>query len=486
MATTVAANNTVIASEKITSSTTTKSKSSSSRIITPDIETKIDSLTAGALPYFNSIFKQIALVNQQNAEILCEFITAEYNERNVKFSTRLVHIKIISSFDRYLNYKDFLHITKHNIMQYLSTLRKTESEDPTHKWIGTYNTRQMVLSKFFKWLYNQNEPDCKKRVTPPCMQGIKTLPRKEKSPYKPSDIWTNEEHAIFLKYCPEKRDKCYHSMANDTSARPHELLCLRIKDIVFKMSSTGMQYAEVHIVESKTKPRTLPLIFSIPYLKDWIDSHHMNNNQHAFLFPSLGDFNFGKQLSENALYKQYTRNYKKRYFPKLLEDPSIPDRDKAYIKNMLTKPWNPYIQRHSALTAKSQILKESTLRDHAGWSMTSKMPNVYLHYFGNESSKSLLEAYGIESYQQKQIELLKTKPCPNCSEPNKPDSKFCAKCRMVLTYDAYSETLEKQQEKESEVQNLKGKYEQDMKAMREEMENKFQQILAKIDVATLK
>jgi integrase len=179
------------------------------------------------------------------------------------------------------------------------------------------------------------------------MHGIKTLPRKEKSPYKPSDIWTNEEHAIFLKYCPEKRDKCYHSMANDTSARPHELLCLRIKDIVFKMSSTGMQYAEVHIVESKTKPRTLPLIFSIPYLKDWIDSHHMNNNPNAFLFPSLGDFNFGKQLSENALYKQYTRTYKKRYFPKLLEDPSIPDRDKAYIKNMLTKPWNPYIQRHS-------------------------------------------------------------------------------------------------------------------------------------------
>jgi len=56
----------------------------------------------------------------------------------------------------------------------------------------------------------------------------------------------------------------------------------------------------------------------------------------------------------------------------------------------------------------------------------------------------------------------------------------------VLTYDAYSETLEKQQEKESEIQNLKGKYEQDMKAIRDEMENKFQQILAKIDVANLK
>ena len=112
------------------------------------------------------------------------------------------------------------------------------------------------------------------------------------------------------------------------------------------------------------------------------------------------------------------------------------------------------------------------------------MPQKYLHYFGNESSESLLEAYGIVPKDQ-QIDQMRPKQCPNCNEPNKPDSKFCSKCRMVLTYDAYGETLEKQQEKESEVQNLKGKYEQDMKNVCEEMENKVQ-MLAKIDVATLK
>jgi hypothetical protein len=36
------------------------------------------------------------------------------------------------------------------------------------------------------------------------------------------------------------------------------------------------------------------------------------------------------------------------------------------------------------------------------------------------------------------------------------------------------------------AQLIQEKYEQDMKNMREEMENKFEQILAKIDVATLK
>jgi integrase/recombinase XerD len=442
------------ANTSITTATSTKNRRA-------DLEMKIDYLTEGALPYFRSIFKQMALANPENAKIVCEFLTAEHNECNIKLSSRLTKIKIIYLFNKHLGFKPFKQITKQDILEYLGTLRKTESQDNTHKWIGTYNTRQMVINKFFKWLYNnQDEPDHRKWISPPCIQGIRQLPRKEKSPYKPSDIWTNEEHAIFLKYCPEKRDKCYHSMANDTSARPHELLCLRIKDVQFKVSSTGMHYAEVHLLESKTKPRTLPLIFSIPYVKDWIDSHPRSNEQDAFLFPSLGDYNFGQQLSENALYKQYTRTYKKRYFPQLLKDSQISDRDKAYIKNMLTKPWNPYILRHSSLTAKSQILKESTLRDHAGWSMTSRMPNIYLHYFGNESSKSLLEAYGIEEYHQKQINILKTKSCPNCNEPNKPDSKFCAKCRMVLTYDAYHEALDEKNKHNNEIIELKKKQEQ--------------------------
>jgi DNA-binding protein H-NS len=56
---------------------------------------------------------------------------------------------------------------------------------------------------------------------------------------------------------------------------------------------------------------------------------------------------------------------------------------------------------------------------------------------------------------------------------------------MVLTYDAYNETLEKQQEKESEIQKMQQKYEHDMKTMREEMQSKFQQILTKIDTGKL-
>jgi integrase len=92
------------------------------------------------------------------------------------------------------------------------------------------------------------------------MNGVKKLPRQEKSPYKPSQLWDAQEHAIFLKYCPSKRDRCYHAIANDMSARPHEILNLKIKDIVFNVTEDGIQYAEVLITGGKTKPRTIPLI----------------------------------------------------------------------------------------------------------------------------------------------------------------------------------------------------------------------------------
>lgn len=159
----------------------------------------------------------------------------------------------------------------------------------------------------------------------------------------------------------------------------------------------------------------------------------------------------GRNISSLGLAKIY-RKYKQKIFPKLLESPNVLPEDKQKIKELLKKPWNPYIRRHSALTEKSTILKEHVLRQHAGWSGSSQMHLKYLHYFGNESSESLLEAYGLVDHGI-QIDQLRPKQCPQCNEGNKPDSKFCYKCRMVLSYDAYTESLEKQNQEKSRIES---------------------------------
>ncbi|MDQ6866074.1 MAG: site-specific integrase [Thermoproteota archaeon] len=241
-------------------------------------------------------------------------------------------------------------------------------------------------------------------------------------------------------------------MSRDSAARPHELLKLRIKDVVFKLTTDKKQYAEI-LLNGKTGTRHIPLIHSIPYIKDWIAQHPQRGNSSSILLCGCGK-SIGRVIQEISLNTLY-KNYKDKFFPKLIDNPNIPPEDKQKIRELLKKPWNPYIRRHSSLTEKSTILKEHTLRQFAGWSPGSNMHLKYLHYFGNESNDSILEAYGIVTKANKLSDVLRPKECPNCNEPNKPDSKFCAKCRMVLTYDAYSETIEEKDQKDTEIQNLK-------------------------------
>lgn len=212
--------------------------------------------------------------------------------------------------------------------------------------------------RFFKWLYSPDiEPD--KRSKPSVIENIPKLKRKEKSIYKPSDLWSQQDDLLFLKYCPSLRDKCYHAVSRDLSCRPHEILRSKIRDITFKTIGKA-QYAEV-VVNGKTGTRAIPLINSIPYLKDYLDHEHPQPGNPNSPFISGICKSLGRHLSSAAIAKAY-KNYKNFLFPKLLESPNILPEDKVQIRELLKKPWNPYIRRHSALTEKSQILREHVLR----------------------------------------------------------------------------------------------------------------------------
>jgi integrase/recombinase XerD len=414
---------------------------------------KIDFATAGLFPF---IYKHLTQnVSSENALNIAEYILAMKTETNLSDMYRTTIIQNLSFLSRFSNNKTFAQMTRDEILVYLDSIRKSDVLDPLHKWIGTYNLRRTILLRFFKWLYFPNE-EPKRRKIPAVIENIPMLKRREQSIYKPTDLWTLEDDLLFLKYCPNKRDRCYHTISRDMSCRPHEILTLRIRDVIFKTTTDNYQYAEV-LVNGKTGSRSTPLFNSIPYIKDWLDEHIQRGNPNAFLIPSRDRKNFGKRLAVKSINTIY-RFYKSKYFPKLLNDPNVPIEDKNKIRELLNKPWNPYIRRHSALTEKSLILKENTLRQHAGWSARSQMHLKYIHYFGNESSESILEAYGIIPKDRQPSDALKPKQCPNCNEPNKPDSRFCAKCRMVLTYDAYNETVESQIEKEDKLKVMEERF----------------------------
>ena len=398
----------------------------------------------------------MAKVNPENAEVICNYIIVEQDEINIAPDTKGDKIKRLEHLSRhYFHAISFKNMTKENIQHYLNKLKKSEEKDPKHKWIGTYNSRYNIFLKFFKWVYSPSK-QAKERKTPKCMKDIKPHTRNEISSYSPDDMWKDHEAAMFLKYCNDPRDKCYMAMAYESSGRPHELLKLRFKDAKIEVDSDKQKFAKVTLHSNKrgVKPRTVSFTYAIPYLKEWRNKHPFGSNDDAYIFVSLAKKNIMQKITRDGLYKRFNEYYRQQYFPKLLNDNTIPIEDKIIIKEMFENPWNLYVQRHSSLThiAKYHNMKDQNLRDHAGWTTNSTQPATYLHYFGTETADILLAEKGINIHGNKS-DPLKSIQCPNCFEANKPTNTFCDSCKLALKRDAFYKSSEKELEIETEMKN---------------------------------
>src|SRR5215813_9497235 len=228
--------------EKLTSHLATQA--SSKNDVDPLLERKINMATEGfaATKFCELMLRDRNRLSKENALTVSDYIIAMKREVNPRFSYKKSTLQIIVELSKTIGIeKKFVDMTRDDVLSYLDRCRKLENQDPLHKWIGSYNTKLVVLSRFFKWLHYPDIDDPKRRNElsslerkPNCIMGISRLKRKEISCYKPSDLWSQEDDLLFLKWVTNKRDRCYHTMARDLSARPHEILNLKIKDIVFK------------------------------------------------------------------------------------------------------------------------------------------------------------------------------------------------------------------------------------------------------------
>jgi hypothetical protein len=308
------------------------------------------------------------------------------------------------------------------------------------------------------------------------MQNIPKIKRKEVSCYKPTDLWTEEDDVLFYKYCPSVRDRCWHAITRDTGCRPHELLKLRIKDVILQQLEGGYQFAKI-TVNGKTGVRNVRLNNSYPFLKEWLSNGHhpFPSNLNAPLFCGTGKKNTGRRITIGTMQSVYG-NYKKRYFPKLLEDPLIPEEDKRKIRDLLRKTWNLYIRRHTAATEISKRLKDSVLIDqYMGWSHAGNTRQKYQHYYSDDGIDAMLLADGIPVNSTSSLGatkgLLKPKICPNCEESNKPDSKFCVKCKFVLSFDLFNEVTNEAEETKKKLAKLEAQQQERFKEMQEQIES---------------
>jgi hypothetical protein len=153
------------------------------------LDRKIDETAAGLQ---SAVAKRLHSINETNAVIIVDYVASLKSEVNFADHYRRDVIIILCKVSEYSkNSKLFKDLTRSDVLEFLDSHRKNEIQDSLHKWIGTYNTYRMHLSRFFKWLYAPDiEPS--KRQKPPVIENIPALRRKEKSIYKPSDlVWAN-------------------------------------------------------------------------------------------------------------------------------------------------------------------------------------------------------------------------------------------------------------------------------------------------------
>jgi hypothetical protein len=105
--------------------------------------------------------------------------SVNYRKDIMKCLTRFCHYKqllLSSSLKKQTNLKQ---LDRNDVLAFLDSLRNSETADPLHRWIGTYNLYRVHLIRFFKWLYYPDiEPD--ERPKPPAVENIQQLKKKRK------------------------------------------------------------------------------------------------------------------------------------------------------------------------------------------------------------------------------------------------------------------------------------------------------------------
>jgi integrase len=241
-------------------------RSNAYEIEDPNFDRKFDLVTDGAKPYLKEHLK--TRITPENLQIIVNYVMAFQTEAGPSQQYRVDTIYKLKQLAEYYHPRSFKDLTRQDIVGFLDHFRKPEAVDSLHKWIGTYEVTRIYFLRFFKWLYRPNDDiSPKKRPTPGVMQQIPKIKRREISIYKPTDLWTEEDDAIFYKYCPSLRDKCWHAVARDTGCRPHEMLKLKIKDVVVQQLDNGYQIARI-TVNGKTGTRHVRLNNAYPRLKE--------------------------------------------------------------------------------------------------------------------------------------------------------------------------------------------------------------------------
>ncbi|PTD94264.1 integrase [archaeon SCG-AAA382B04] len=351
--------------------------------------------------------------------------------QNIKTSNEIIeeNKKTLKKFYRDLKVKDYsdsrilklINYTKLLAKQINKPFQETTKEDIKDlvAWINQRNladstkrTYKVILKVFYKWLNDGSHPEK--------VEWIKTSTSKNNK--LPKELLREKDIKKLLSGAENPRTKALISLLWETGARIGELIDLKIGDI------EDHEHGKQIIIDGKTGQRRIPLIESVPHLRNWLNLHPEPEPENP-IWVNVGNTRHGKKSSYRNLRKSL-ETAKKR--AKLEE-----------------KPVNPHHFRHSRATYLANKFTEAQMCQFFGWVQGSDMPSKYIHLSGRDIDEAYAQLHGLEDENKKESNLT-PKTCPRCKNQNPHDANLCSYCGQALSHEEFRK-FEKAKEDQEEI-----------------------------------
>src|SRR5918999_1278327 len=121
----------------------------------PSADRKIklaSSLGSNLPPSHQRLFLELS--KDEDKVAIADFIIDSYNQQNISLNTKCAYVTTLVYLSRHLGHKkSFKDMTSQDVVEgFLNSYRRPLEADPDQRWINTFKTRAMVISKFFRWL----------------------------------------------------------------------------------------------------------------------------------------------------------------------------------------------------------------------------------------------------------------------------------------------------------------------------------------------
>jgi integrase/recombinase XerD len=229
----------------------------------------------------------------------------------------------------------------------------------------------------------------------------------------PEDMLTDKEVVKLLQISGNERDKAIIALLYDSGIRAGELLNMKVKDVYLAEEPTHI------LVNGKTGPRKIPILYSVPYLGSYLNSVSSKLKPSDYMWQNMAQSHIKGRLTNGGIAIMLRRL----------------EKEGAFSKHIY-----PHLFRHSRATHYANKLTEQQLKEYFGWTGGSRMVATYVHLSGRNIDNAILEANGMKPKEEVGEEKVPIKECPKCKFVNGIEMVYCGRCGSPVDIKTAIET----------------------------------------------